>query len=448
MNVSKSIILILSTLLSTQLFAFRYQSVKTMLHEVDASNLADTSRASHLLQHRSLGMLSPGFVEAPNKNRIQQSSQNLEKLSTQGNDKNTKIEISTNGPTRRIRRPTMIRRPKLIGKSVEGAAMHAVAASRKRASTNQFKSKTSSTTGTKMPTKPQSNRDPTRARANAVGKTESNLIRPLARVHRVQEEERDEALTRVLDDFACLCSTARVQLGRLSFIQSKARLQLADIWWPQSLTQIIPKSVAGFLISIAPNAWNDVCALPPLPGGVFDIFIPTLARWIVALTPGLELLSVSSSSNQINKRIDSLLLCTDIRNIRGSKCCAITRISVLDSKSTRQRLPIVRSEGWILNLRRRPKTAQKVKRHAKMRSSYFTEKDSAGMDKVLADVHVSFNSHSCKFKQITPNNFSFVSILWFWIACSLISVHLWSKELLGCLTKGLILMTLFPLCRI
>lgn len=304
----------------------------------------------------------------------------------------------------------MIRRPKLIGKSLEGAAMQAVAASRKRASTNQFKNKANSSTGT---TRAQVNRDPAKARANAVGNMDANLMRSQTRAHRlVEEEKRDETLIRVVNDFFSLCSTAHEQLGRLSFIQSKARLKLADIWWPLSASQSIPKSVVDFLMLLAPNAWNNVCALPPIPGGVSDIFIPTLARWIVAIKPGLELLSVSSSLNQTSKRIDSILLCTEIRNIRGTKCCAITRISILDSKSTRQRHPIVRSEGWILNLRRRPKASKRNRRQSNTRSSYFTEKDSAGMDKVLTDVHVSTRIHSVvDFRKLPFTNFSFVSIL-------------------------------------
>ena len=418
-----------------------YRSVKTMLHEVNASNLADTSRDSYLLQRRSLGSLSPGLVEATKKKRTQQTPQNLENPSIKGKEKNVKIEISTNGPRRRIRRPTMIRRPKLIGKSVEGAAMQAMAASRKRASTNQFKSITNPSAGNKVPVRPQINKDPGKVRASTVGKTEPNSIRSQARPRRVQEEESDETLTRVLNDFSCLCSRPLGQLGRLNLRQSRARLRLADIWWPQSPSQIIPKSVANFLISIAPNAWNDVCALPPLPGGVLDIFIPTLARWIVALTPGLELLSVSSSLNQVNKRIDTLLLCTEIRNIRGSKCCAITRISVVDSKSTKHRLPLVRSEGWILNLRRRPKASNKMKRRENMRSSYLTEKDSAAMDKVLTDVHVSFAIVLIVLNvKCVSHHLFFVSILWFCRAYYLISVHLWSRGQLDYLTDGLILM--------
>lgn len=365
-----------------------------MLHEVNVSNLADTSRASNQLQRRSLGWLSPGFVEAPSKRRTQQPSKKSEEKATKRIDSNTNVKVPTNEPARRIRRPTMIRRPKLIGKSVEGAAMQAMAASRKRASTNQFKSKTNPTaTGAKAPMRSQPNREPGRFRSN-VG-TESNLARSEPRTHRVQTEQKDENLTHVLNDFSSLCSRTHGQLTRLNSAEAKARLQLADVWWPQIPSQTIPKSVAEFLISKAPNAWNDVSALPPLPSGVLDIFIPTLARWIVALTPGLELLSVSSSSsNNGNNKIDSLLLSTEIRNVHGTKCCAILRISLIKFQSSKHRIPIVRSEGWILNLRRRPKdskASKKVKRYTNMRSSHVMEKDSAGMDKVLVDIHVSFN---------------------------------------------------------
>ena len=359
-------------------------SIKTKFEEVDASNLAESSRASHVQQRRSLGILSPGFAKGMQKKRIQP----LVSQPTQEKNLNTKIETSTTGPSRRIRRPTMIRRPKLIGKSVEGAAMQAMVASRKRASTNQFKNKTNPSTGTM---RAQLKRDSTAGRANRVGKTESNLTKAQTRVPRlVQVEETDKTLILVLNDFLSLSSNARGLFGRSNFIQNKARQILADIWWPQNPSQNIPRSVADFLSFLAPNAWVDVCELPPLPGDIADIFIPTLARWIVATKPGVELLSVSSKTNT---RIDSILLCTKIRNIRGTKCCAMIRISIIDPENTQQRHSLVSSEGWVLNLQRRPKSSKTKRRQAKLRSSYFAEKDSAGMDKVLIDVHVSCRSH-------------------------------------------------------
>ena len=317
---------------------------------------------------------------------------------TQDKDKNSEIKPSQNLPTRRIRRPTMIRRPKLIGKSVEGAAMQAVAASRKRASTNQFKNKTSSTTGTAIT---QLNKDRTRARATMARKTESTMTRSQSTVKRTtQEEKKDENWVRVVKDFLSLSSNSPGQKARLNSTQSKARLKLTDIWWPSCTSQIIPKSIIQFLVLLAPNAWNNVCALPPLPGGVSDMFIPTFARWIVAIKPGLEILSVSSSPNEASKRVDSILLRSEIRKVRGTKCFAVSRITIIDSTKTRQRRPIVRSEGWILNLRRRAASSKRKRRRDSTMSSYLTEKDSAGMDKVLSDIFVSFVRSICSVRRI------------------------------------------------
>ena len=87
-------------------------------------------------------------------------------------------------------------------------------------------------------------KDSAQAPANVIGKKESSLIRPPGKGRRNQEEETDETLARVRSDFARLCSMAHGQLGRLSSIQSKARLQLVDIWWPRTLSQTpIPRSV-------------------------------------------------------------------------------------------------------------------------------------------------------------------------------------------------------------
>lgn len=339
-----------------------------------------------MLQRRSLGNLTPGLVEATTKKRTQPSPRKTEARPKQETDKNKTIEPPPSGRTRRIRRPTTIRRPKLIGKSVEGAAMQAVAYGRKRASTNQFKNKTGSTTGT---LKTQLNADRARARSNIPGKTNPNLIRSQSKVDRlVHEQRRDENWLRVLNDFSSLLTT-NGKHRRLSFVHSAARQKLADIWWPKSASQYIPAAIAEFLVLLSPTSWNNVCALPPLPGGISDTFIPTLARWVVAIKPGLQVLSVSSSANQANGRIASMLLCTEIRNIRGTKCCGISRLSLTDTKSTRQRRLLVRSEGWILNLKRRPKASKKNRRQTNAKSSLFTEKDAAGMDKVLTDVYVS-----------------------------------------------------------
>lgn len=304
----------------------------------------------------------------------------------EASEKQKKLEHSSDStPPRRIRRPTMIRRPKLIGQSIEGAAMQAVAASRKRASTNQFKNKTSP-----KPIRPPITRDATLSRPGLTSSVELGSDRDLTKSNRSldQNDEVDEILTLVMADSVRLCSTDYGQLRRLSSLHTEGRIRLTDLWWPRSLTQSIPLSVANYLISSAPKGWTDVCSFPPLPGGVENVFIPTMARWIVALTPGFAFLSVSSATDGLEP--NSLLLCSSIKNVRGSKCFAVVRIATTsNTKRSRLHVPFVSCEGWVLNLPRRSRTAQKAKPNAAMKATSVMERDSAGMDKTLTDVHVS-----------------------------------------------------------
>jgi hypothetical protein len=279
----------------------------------------------------------------------------------------------------------MIRRPKLVGKSVEGAALQAVAASRKRASTNQFKSRTNPPQGKKAPGNQYASKENSKLRTTPNAAVE----KPLTCTLQNRNEERDETLILVMKDFANLCSNKSKQLLRFSSGQQESRLVLASIWIPRLPSQFIPISIAEFLTSIAPKVWDDVCSLPPLPGGVLDIFIPTLARWIIALNPGLELLSVQSSSVRTDgHQANSIFLVSAIRNVHGSKCCAVSKISFLDSASSRQRIPTVKVQGWLLNLKRRSATAQRRKPGSKDKCSLPIEKDSAGMDMLLTQTHV------------------------------------------------------------
>jgi hypothetical protein len=287
----------------------------------------------------------------------------------------------------------MIRRPKLIGKSVEGAAMQAVAASRKRASTNQFKNKTISSTP--KPIKQQVTRDSTLARPRLMSNADSSSNRILSiSMRSLDLKEDDEVLSRVKADYGRLCDSQYEQPQRLSSLHNEGRLRLVDAWWPRSPAQSIPVSVANFLISAAPKGWNDICSFPPLPGGVEHLFIPTIAKWIVALTPGLELLSVSSTSGIANEtETNSVLFCSGIKNVRGSKCFAVVRIAILKSKQIQPRVPLVRCEGWVLNLPRRSRAALKVRPKSAVKTTVMLERDAAGMDKILTDVHVSQHSH-------------------------------------------------------
>lgn len=358
-----------------------------MLRDSNRNTVIQSGRVSHQLQTRSLGVLAPGQIDAKSDRLKRQSHQNDKtegtkaaiSQETEAIGKSQPFPLPTSGmPVRRIRRPTAIRRPKLIGKSVEGAALQAVAASRKRASSNQFRNKTGAPQAARSGGKGASSRDLSKTRGTA-GKMLTISDRQTSR-STAKETEEDVTLTRVQRDYLNLLAEKRRQTHLLSSLQQSARFRLVSLWWPRVSSQRIPESVANFLTSIAPRGWNDTCALPLLPEGISQVFMPTLARWIVAISPGLELLPTRSSTKTAN----DILLCSAIRNIHGSKCCVIARISFLGSSTA------VKTEGWVINLPRRPAASQRRKADTNFRSSLLIEKDAVGMDLLLKEVHVSF----------------------------------------------------------
>lgn len=376
------------------------QSVTARLQESDLSYLQEAGSSAYSLQLRSLRLLSPSaqFERKQKKvstKRVIQKAPPKEKsprLSADNPDEQYKPR-SGPAPARRIRRPVAIRRPKLIGKSVEGAALQAVAASRKRASTNQFKSVTSSTPVKRLPS--QNLREHAGGTKVSGGKGDP-LPKALSRhpsTSRSQDEkneERDEVLAGVHNDFRLLCSVKYGQLRRVSCLQRDAMIMLASIWWPKEDKQTIPTKVGNLIISKTPMAWSDACAFPPLPRGLEDLLVPTFARWIATFTPGLEILPCTTIGRASSAQASSSVLLSSVtRNVRGCKVLAVVKISKSQRNKGRHGGSIVRCQGWVLNLPRRPRAEQRLKAYANTNSLVSIEKDSAGMDKLTSDMHVS-----------------------------------------------------------
>lgn len=162
-------------------------------------------------------------------------------------------------------------------------------------------------------------------------------------------------------------------------------MKLASLWWSKKEPQLVPRSVIEFLLSKAPLAWSDTCSMPPIPLGATDTFIPIFARWIT-FTPGLKIVPVSQPKGA-RRQEDSVFLSTVTKNLRGSKCLVVIKIS---KSRSRKASSIIRSQGWVLNLPRRSKEDQKKKVDANVTSLLAIEKDAAGMDKLSGDTHVSF----------------------------------------------------------
>ena len=369
-------------------------SVSGMLRDINTVTVMKSRQVSHALEIRSLGIVSPEKMESKSgrlkrepSQKKEEQNQGTKSLAPEADGLPPPFSSGASGaPARRIRRPTSIRRPKLIGKSVEGAALQAVAASRKRASSNQFKSRTGPPLAAKGG-RGSALRDLPKAQGAGGGMTRGT-IRSTERqtiALRQPSKQHDQKLSRLRMDYFNLLAERSQQACRQSSLYQSSRLRLASIWWPRDLQQRIPASVANFLLSTAPKVWNDTCALPPLPGGIAPLFIPTFARWVAALSTGLELVSFPASSTLPS----GILLCSTVRNVRGTKCCVVVRISLMKTLLSRPSSTAVMSEGWILSLPRRAASSQKRKEDTNVRSSALTTKDSVGMDVLATEIHVS-----------------------------------------------------------
>jgi hypothetical protein len=286
-----------------------------------------------------------------------------------------------------------MRRPKLIGKSVEGAAMQAVAASRARASTSRFKTPPPPT----QPKRPPRDSGPARdiIKAAPLRKPAPNSDASLTESSRSSQgfrsqkepQKRDDILSRVSNDFRLLSSSNASITRRLSSVQREALLALSNVWWPRKDRQTIPKSIGEFLLSKSPITWSDACFIPPLPTRMSDIFPLAFSNWIAAWTPGLAILPLPPT-NSPSKLPDAVFLSSEIKNVRGCKCLAVVRITRIRGSKTGKTKAIVRCEGWVLNLPRRSKMDQIKTFDSNATSMLSKEKDSAGMDKLASDLHV------------------------------------------------------------
>lgn len=317
--------------------------------------------------------------------------------------------------------------------------MQAVAASRKRASSNQFRNIPAQ--GRKQGGRGAPSRDlaqAARGRPSPPVRSESDQQK--LRPSQSFKEEDDEKAHRVKRDYVKVCASKKSLLLRCSSMHRTTGLQLMDLWWPRSPTHCIPFSILDILRTVAPTGWQEVCSLPPLPGQVTNIFVQTFARWIVALTPGLELVPTNSSSTApLATSPRSAFLCSAVRNVRGTKCCAIVKLHLTESSALRQRYSTVRAIGWMLNLPRRSKAAQRRKPNGRIKSTMSMGRDAVGMDILMNEVHVSL--------RMLPVCFCLEVNLFLmprrrrldWKDSSLILVVLWWRDPSGCLTAGSIL---------
>lgn len=371
-------------------------SVRNRLQEMEKSSLEIVGRSAHALQYRSLKVLSPPTkVQEAKIPQHHSRTTSAITTATQTHDSTSTGQSPETqpGPRKRIPRPAVIRQPKLIGKSVEGAAMQAVAASRKRASTNQFKNMSSVASIRRSslltPSKEAAQGSGPKLAVTAGDGGSKRVGRPPAGSRRPDEQEEDDETIRIKADFKIVCQKKDWKARRRSGLLRDCTVFLTDLWWPRMRTHSIPLSMAEFVISKSPMAYCDAFRSVPFPSGLDSSFVPMFARWISAFSPNVDVLQTAAAGPGTSKANESIILASVIKNVRGTKCLTVVKILKTITKGV---AAVVRLQGWIVRLPRRTHRDHLKKHDANVISASFREKDATGLDKLASDLHVSLRS--------------------------------------------------------
>lgn len=358
------------------------------MSEMDQGFLKGASQAMESLQSRTLRILSPhteGLTRnLPPASHDRKSEATNRESQVQNNTGGSLGESPNRGPKPRISRPTSIRRPKLVGKSVEGAAMHAVAASRARASNKQRFGRGGAPVGASQSQKGQPESDnsgPKRASVNE--KKESRVLKDPLKASR----PADKALVSVKTKFDFLFNQSDPVARRYSLQQWAVMKSLVALWWPVEEKSVIPRSVLEYFLRQSPRCWQDARELPPVPPNLVNTLVLTLAHTIRLWNPGVVFMPVPSRDIG---RANSVFLMSEVKNVRSCRCVAIFKVGISKFGLKGRKKLVLRSQGWVVTLPRHQQTGQSKERTL---SFSVLEKDSAAFDKLTTDVHVSWRHY-------------------------------------------------------
>jgi hypothetical protein len=407
-----------------------FKSVASRLTEEDKTFLISTGRSTDLLQRHSLQLLSPktdAKEEKPRIGSIERSGSgslglnvaprrfaNAESSAASLPEPFDPASVASQkdrdrgplrpAPVRRIARPTIMRRPKLIGKSVEGAAMHAVAASRARAKSNAFKG--SSTGGSATAPSPKGQHTESKPAAPSTPtKQSSKTTRPVrGRETLATTVQDDKQLGRVRKDLNSLSQVGVGSLIREHTIQAEAVRSVTMLWWSIKRKQSMPLSVADFILSHCSQVWSDASELLRLPTTVLKSFPISFGQALSAWTPGLRLMTLTPNNSDptVSLQGSPVLLMGAIRSVRNCKCFGIVKVSTVTRRIAGKRKTMVTCGGWVLTLPRRTKKSDDIRQKTgPMSNARLTlERDATGMDKLATDLRKTLPLESMVFDYV------------------------------------------------
>jgi hypothetical protein len=280
--------------------------------------------------------------------------------------------------TLRVTRPVSIRRPKLTGKSVEGAAIHALAASRARASSSVFRN--SSTSSKKMVA--SSRLPPSGLSTMRVVPTTSGDSRP-----HVQSDpcfQQDSGVSHLLRNMSRQSWATESSLVREYEVYRRSIQFLASSGWSPRGDQItFDDDTANFLFSMSHFAWIESYKLGHLPGWVSTSLASSLASVISSFCTDLRSPPYFMSRKRTGTHLETcVLLAGRTRNVQSCKCTAVLLVRAGNLFSDEQSVTI---ECRILSFHRRSASRTLLTADRSCRPA--SDLEATSFDKVSSDMH-------------------------------------------------------------
>lgn len=219
--------------------------VSTRLKEADNAAIGEHATLLQIYQRRCLGHLSPVVRNERGNQRRQRKRLSHEEQHRRANDRRVRPDSQPDSG-RRIRRPTMIRRPKLVGKSVDGAAIHAKAAARARASSSRFKLQP-----------PQTAIQPRAVPGSPKAVQYMRNQKDIARVDQRLDEKDDERIGFLRNEYERLPHFA----WRTLFSVSRETIAWRSNRWTGDDLSNVKRQ---FLLSKTKHVWTESVIIPPL----------------------------------------------------------------------------------------------------------------------------------------------------------------------------------------
>jgi hypothetical protein len=329
------------------------------LSEIEHIFHRSTAQSVQLLQHRSLGLLAPiANINHSTKSTLKDTASKAIENET------VRTDHDRFSGARQSSIPPSIRRPKLVGKSIEGSAIQAVAKSRARASATRFRGIAQSNTPKTIQRKHSSSKIDVKSASN----TEASFSKNAGTNTGARNTETDETnmfrkeFDKIVNNYT-LSQSAN---------QSIACQQLTKMYWPLTPTMTISHSLANSLFVLAPIAWIDVCAMLPFPKSQMNEFLKSFGSTIATFIPGLSPVIIRETVVH-----DTFWLMGNPRRLKNCRAFVIIKISDPFLERDGRKDVLVQLEGRFLSLPRKvPHKTQAM-----------IENGSAGLDKLSSDIH-------------------------------------------------------------